>query len=81
MPKCHLGISEVFIEKRDLVTYNDLPPHLINAIIAAEDTSFFKHPGIDLYGIARAAVRNVLSMSKREAVALFIVFYLKSVFY
>ena len=59
-------ISEVFIEKRDLITYNDLPQHLIEAIVAAEDTSFFRHPGIDLYGIARAAIKNIITLSKRE---------------
>ncbi len=59
-------ISEVFIEKRDLITYDELPEHLINAIVAAEDTKFFSHPGIDLYGIARAIWKNVVTLSKSE---------------
>ncbi len=59
-------ISEVFIEKRDLITYDDLPEDLINAIISAEDTKFFDHPGIDLYGIGRAAFKNLVTLSKSE---------------
>lgn len=59
-------ISEVFIEKRDLITYDELPEHLINAIVSAEDTKFFSHPGIDLYGIARAMWKNIITLSKSE---------------
>ena len=38
---------------------NDLPAVLVNATIAAEDHRFFRHPGIDLVALSRAAVRNV----------------------
>lgn len=40
-------------EQRTL-TYNDLPPVLVNAILAIEDRRFFQHRGIDVRGIARA---------------------------
>jgi penicillin-binding protein 1B len=36
-----------------------LPPHVGNAVIAAEDVRFRRHFGIDPIGIARAALRNV----------------------
>ena len=47
-------ISEIGERRRILVTYEDLPPHVVHAFIAAEDRRFFEHPGIDYQGIARA---------------------------
>jgi membrane peptidoglycan carboxypeptidase len=46
-------------ERRDLVQYKDIPQVLINATIASEDHSFFTNPGVDLFGIARAAVADL----------------------
>lgn len=40
------------------VTVGDLPPHLINAVLATEDRRFYKHHGIDPVGIARAMFIN-----------------------
>lgn len=40
------------------VSIEDMPDHLIDAVIAAEDTRFWRHRGIDMFGIARAAVAN-----------------------
>lgn len=37
----------------------DLPDHLVNAVVAIEDRRFFDHAGIDVRGVARAAWRNV----------------------
>ncbi len=45
-------------EKRTLVSFSDLPPHLIRAVIAIEDRRFFKHSGIDGKGILRALRSN-----------------------
>ncbi len=36
----------------------ELPQHLIEALLAAEDTGFFEHPGLSLSGIFRAVVAN-----------------------
>lgn len=41
------------------IRVEDLPPHLIQAVIATEDRRFYSHPGIDLLGIARAMVVNI----------------------
>ncbi|MFQ5926275.1 MAG: penicillin-binding protein 1A [Terriglobia bacterium] len=40
--------------KRRLVTYEDIPPELIQAVVAAEDRRFFSHPGISLVDGLRA---------------------------
>ncbi|MEM7516660.1 MAG: transglycosylase domain-containing protein, partial [Planctomycetota bacterium] len=41
---------------RRLVAFDDLPEHLVNAATAREDQRFWKHPGIDPKGLARAAL-------------------------
>ena len=47
-------IEEVGERRRILVTYEDLPPFVVQAFVAAEDGRFFEHPGIDYLGILRA---------------------------
>ena len=49
-------------ERRVFIDFDDLPPQLVNAFIAAEDQNFWTHPGIDIQGITRAAVNNGLRM-------------------
>ena len=53
-------ISEFFTEQRALVNYKDLPTHLIEAIISMEDNNFMKHAGIDIIGIFRGTMGNML---------------------
>lgn len=43
-------------EKRRLVRYQDLPPSLVNAILAAEDHRFFSHHGVDVFRVFGAAL-------------------------
>ena len=52
-------IGEFFVERRYLVPLSELPPHLIKAFVAAEDTRFFEHGGVDLIGIFRAMLKNI----------------------
>jgi penicillin-binding protein 1A len=52
-------MGEFYTERRIEVPYSRLPKHLVMAFVAAEDTRFFEHPGVDLFGIFRAFVRNV----------------------
>jgi len=42
----------------DALSAADLPPHLVEAVLAVEDRRFYEHTGFDLRGIARAAVAN-----------------------
>jgi len=48
-------------ERRILVKWEDIPPVLRNAIISVEDQNFYEHWGIDLFGIARASLRNLMN--------------------
>jgi len=45
--------------KGNTLTYSQLPTHLVQAIITAEDRRFFDHPGIDIFGIIRAYYVNI----------------------
>ena len=52
-------ISEIGERKRIPVTYEDIPQHVVQAFIAAEDRRFFEHPGIDYRGFLRAVARLI----------------------
>ena len=48
-------------QRRTPVAFAEIPPILIDALLAAEDDTFFEHPGIDYLGTARAAFNVVIS--------------------
>ena len=52
-------IGEFYEERRRLVDLDDLPPHVVQAFIAAEDKTFFEHEGVDYASIVRAAWTNL----------------------
>jgi penicillin-binding protein 1A len=56
-------IGEFFRENRSLVRLDEIPEHLVQAFIAVEDRDFWDHWGVDLTGVARAAVKNATSLS------------------
>ena len=51
-------------ERRLYLSYDELPPRLVQAYISAEDKDFFHHGGIDLAGIVRAAWTNLWSSGR-----------------
>ncbi|MDC5820232.1 PBP1A family penicillin-binding protein [Vibrio europaeus] len=59
-------ISQFGEKRRVPVAYDDIPQHLIEALIATEDSRFYDHPGIDPIGITRAAVVVALSGSAKQ---------------
>jgi penicillin-binding protein 1A len=54
-------ISEFSKEKRIFVPIDTIPKNLINAFLAAEDSNFYQHSGIDPLAIFRTSVRNIFS--------------------
>jgi len=48
-------------ERRVQLTYDEYPRHLTLAFLAAEDRTFFSHPGIDIPGIVSALFTNMTS--------------------
>ena len=55
-------IGEFAKERRIFVPYNQMPPYLVHAFLAAEDHNFFHHGGVDPQGMSRAMLRNVLNV-------------------
>ena len=56
-------IAKLGMEKRESVTYDDLPQVLIDAIIATEDSRFFEHNGVDGARFLKASVGQLLGNS------------------
>lgn len=48
-------------QRREFTKIGDFPEVLRNAVIAAEDKRFYQHWGVDVWGVARAAVDNVVA--------------------
>ena len=51
------------VEDRDLVSYDDLPQVLVDAIVATEDSRFFQHQGFDIARFIKASIQQVLGKS------------------
>ncbi len=52
-------IAEFYRERRIVTPLSQIPQMLIRAFVAAEDSRFFQHEGVDFISIMRAAVKNV----------------------
>ncbi|WGW00574.1 PBP1A family penicillin-binding protein [Vibrio sp. YMD68] len=59
-------IAQFGEKRRTPVEYQDIPQHLIEALIATEDSRFYSHYGIDPIGIARAAIVVAMSGSAKQ---------------
>ncbi|MCP3939989.1 MAG: PBP1A family penicillin-binding protein [Desulfobacteraceae bacterium] len=51
-------IGEFYKERRIVIPLSEMPKNLTNAFIAAEDSRFRTHPGIDFQSILRAFIKN-----------------------
>tara|TARA_B100000925_G_C22009212_1_gene475309 strand:+ start:679 stop:3234 length:2556 start_codon:yes stop_codon:yes gene_type:complete len=52
-------LRKIGAEEREIVKIENVPNKVLNAFLAAEDSSFFDHAGVDLFGIARAFIANI----------------------
>jgi penicillin-binding protein 1A len=52
-------MAEFGVERRRPVVYREVPPTLLQAFLAIEDSRFFEHGGIDLMGLGRAGLSLV----------------------
>lgn len=60
-------IANLFDEEHRLyVEFKDIPPRVIEALVATEDTSFFEHGGINIEAIFRAIIKDIKAMKLVE---------------
>ena len=59
-------VGRILPEKRYWVSIDQIPAFLQNALVAIEDSRFYEHSGIDLRGVTRALVKNVIRGRKAE---------------
>ncbi|MBE8191467.1 MAG: penicillin-binding protein, partial [Alphaproteobacteria bacterium] len=67
MSRVHAGngtlIAEYAKQRRLFVPIQTVPRRVINAFLASEDKNFYDHIGIDVVGIIRAAIQNVINVA------------------
>ena len=56
----NIVLGNFYQENRTPVTYKQISPNIINALVATEDERFYEHSGIDVRGLGRVAIRTVL---------------------
>ena len=59
-------IGSFALERRVIVTYNQIPPVMRDAVISVEDRHFENHWGIDVLRIVRAAVTDLMEWRKAQ---------------
>lgn len=60
-------IGEFGEEHREFVSLKDVPDIMVKSILAIEDERFYKHSGVDYFGIVRAAFSNIFGNSMQGA--------------
>ncbi len=53
-------LGKYFVTNRTNVSYKQLPKHLVNALVATEDSRFYQHKGIDKMAMLRVLVKTIL---------------------
>ncbi len=59
-------IGEFYEFRRRVIPLEQVPKHVIQAFLAAEDDSFYEHGGVDYVSIARAAWNNLVSGGRKQ---------------
>jgi len=57
-------LGRYYIENRTNASIDEIPAHLIDALVATEDARFFKHKGIDPRAYVRVFVKSILLRDK-----------------
>lgn len=73
-------IATVYSRDRTVVELKDISPYMQNAIVAIEDSRFYKHGAVDLKGVLRALNKNVQSSGVAEGASTLTQQYVKNVF-
>ncbi len=60
-------LAEFYIENRDPVETSEISPYVLKGTVATEDERYYEHGGVDLPGIARALVVNLVGSDREGA--------------
>ncbi len=60
-------IEEYAAEHRIFIPFDAIPKNIINAFLAAEDSDYYNHQGIDFKGISRALIQNIMNLKKNKS--------------
>ena len=60
------GLSDASRTKRRLVNYDEIPPNLVQAVLAIEDRRFFEHNGVNYFRLVEAVYRDVTTGQKQQ---------------
>lgn len=60
-------LGQFALEKRVLVSYDQIPENLMNAILSTEDASFFEHSGIDFRRLFVTVIRDIILGERKGA--------------
>ena len=53
-------LGKYFIFDRQIIQYEDLPKHLVEALVATEDSRFYEHSGVDYTSLMRVFFKSIL---------------------
>jgi len=67
-------------QNRELVTLEQIPRNLVNAVLAIEDERFYQHRGFDMEGIIRSLIINVVSGDVEQGATTITQGYIKNVY-
>lgn len=59
-------LARLYLENRTVVPMSQIATDMADALVAIEDERFWEHNGVDYLGIARAAVKDIVSGSLEE---------------
>ena len=62
----NVPFAEYSIQKRIVIPKREMSPVLVQAIIATEDSEFYRHGGVDPKGIVRAALKNIMEQRRAQ---------------
>lgn len=60
-------IATLYEENRQPVTFDQISPHMVDALLSVEDSRYYDHGGVDVQGIFGAIASNVSSGTNRGA--------------
>src|SRR6187402_3681522 len=59
-------LASLFVERRTVIPFSDVPSHAKLAFLAAEDAQFYEHQGLNYFGMLRALLSNLRAGHTRQ---------------